>query len=135
MGEHDSKASYMVFNMPKVGTFGIRAVQLLRKMFTGHLAVHLNRFRYYPAIMRTTTMDPLGEKYYDISPYAWSYKDKTSIKLKCGRSWLNENQMKVKLRKIDGETFRCYVSTNGDVLTKRAFLTQRVSQRTREENS
>ena len=26
---------------------------------------------YYPAIARTTTMDPLCEKYYDISPYAW----------------------------------------------------------------
>jgi RHS repeat-associated protein len=26
---------------------------------------------YYPAIMRTTTMDPLAEKYYDISPYVW----------------------------------------------------------------
>jgi len=26
---------------------------------------------YYPAIMRTTTTDPLAEKYYDISPYAW----------------------------------------------------------------
>jgi len=26
---------------------------------------------YYPAIMRTTTMDPLAEKYYDTSPYAW----------------------------------------------------------------
>jgi len=26
---------------------------------------------YYPAIMRTTTMDPLAEKYYDICPYAW----------------------------------------------------------------
>jgi RHS repeat-associated protein len=26
---------------------------------------------YYPAIMRTTTMDPLAEKYYYISPYAW----------------------------------------------------------------
>ena len=26
---------------------------------------------YYPAIVRTTTMDPLCEKYYDISPYAW----------------------------------------------------------------
>ena len=26
---------------------------------------------YYPAIMRTTTMDPLAEKYYSISPYAW----------------------------------------------------------------
>jgi RHS repeat-associated protein len=26
---------------------------------------------YYPAIVRTTTMDPLAEKYYHISPYAW----------------------------------------------------------------
>ena len=26
---------------------------------------------YYPAICRTTTMDPLAEKYYAISPYAW----------------------------------------------------------------
>ena len=26
---------------------------------------------YYPAIMRTTTIDPLAEKYYSISPYAW----------------------------------------------------------------
>ena len=26
---------------------------------------------YYPAIMRTTTPDPLAEKYYHISPYAW----------------------------------------------------------------
>ncbi|VBB45388.1 conserved exported hypothetical protein [uncultured Paludibacter sp.] len=26
---------------------------------------------YYPAIMRTTTLDPLAEKYYSISPYVW----------------------------------------------------------------
>ncbi len=26
---------------------------------------------YYPALMRTTTIDPLAEKYPDISPYAW----------------------------------------------------------------
>lgn len=26
---------------------------------------------YYPTIVRTTTMDPLAEKYYHISPYAW----------------------------------------------------------------
>lgn len=26
---------------------------------------------YYPALMCTTTMDPLCEKYYSISPYAW----------------------------------------------------------------
>ncbi len=27
--------------------------------------------RYYASIMRTTTMDPLAESYYHISPYAW----------------------------------------------------------------
>ena len=26
---------------------------------------------YYPAICRTTTMDPLAEKYYSTSPYVW----------------------------------------------------------------
>lgn len=26
---------------------------------------------YYPAIMRAAAMDPLCEKYYSISPYAW----------------------------------------------------------------
>ena len=26
---------------------------------------------YYPAICRTTTMDPMAEKYYSTSPYAW----------------------------------------------------------------
>ena len=33
---------------------------------------------YYPAIGRTTTMDPLAEDYYHISPYAW-----------CGNNWVN----------------------------------------------
>lgn len=31
--------------------------------------------RYYAPIMRTTTMDPLAEKYYHISPYAWCGND------------------------------------------------------------
>ena len=26
---------------------------------------------YYPAVMRTTTIDPLSEKYYATSPYVW----------------------------------------------------------------
>jgi RHS repeat-associated protein len=34
---------------------------------------YYSNFRnYYPAITRTTTMDPLAEKYYSISPYAWT---------------------------------------------------------------
>ena len=34
---------------------------------------------YYPAIMRTTTMDPLAEKYYNISPYAWCGNNMVNI--------------------------------------------------------
>ncbi len=34
---------------------------------------------YYPALGRTTTIDPLAEKYYDISPYAWCGNNPVSI--------------------------------------------------------
>lgn len=34
---------------------------------------------YYPAIMRTTTMDPLCEKYYSTSPYAWCSNNPVNI--------------------------------------------------------
>ena len=34
---------------------------------------------YYPAICRTTTMDPLAEKYYPTSPYAWCGNNFVSI--------------------------------------------------------
>lgn len=34
--------------------------------------------RYYPAICRTTTIDPLCEKFYNISPYSW-----------CGNNYVN----------------------------------------------
>lgn len=34
---------------------------------------------YYPAICRTTTMDPLAEKYYPTSPYAWCGNNLVSI--------------------------------------------------------
>jgi len=42
---------------------------------------------YYPAIARTTTPDPLSEKYYSISPYAWcannfiNFIDPTGMKI------------------------------------------------------
>ncbi len=38
---------------------------------------------YYPAICRTTTIDPLCEKYYNISPYAW-----------CGNNFANVVDLK-----------------------------------------
>ena len=34
---------------------------------------------YYPAICRTTTMDPLAEKYYSTSPYTWCGNNFVSI--------------------------------------------------------
>jgi RHS repeat-associated protein len=34
---------------------------------------------YYPAIMRTTTMDPHAENYYSISPYAWCGNNPTQM--------------------------------------------------------
>ena len=34
---------------------------------------------YYPAICRTTTMDPLAEKYYSTSPYAWCGNNPVNI--------------------------------------------------------
>lgn len=42
---------------------------------------------YYPAIMRTTTMDPLAEKYYDISPYVWCGNNPVSKFDPDGRDW------------------------------------------------
>ena len=42
---------------------------------------------YYPAIMRTTTIDPLAEKYYSISPYAWCGNNPVSMVDPDGRSF------------------------------------------------
>ena len=103
----------------KSGDFGIRAVQLLRKMFTGHLAVHLNRFRYYPAIMRTTTIDPLCEKYYDISPYAWcgnntvGYVDLTGMELSVSGD--STDMVMKQIQDIAGDQMEIYLDDNGNV--------------------
>ena len=51
---------------------------------------------YYPAICRTTTMDPLAEKYYPTSPYAW-----------CGNNPVNM---------MDPDGRRPVYNTNGDFL-------------------
>ena len=51
---------------------------------------------YYPAICRTTTMDPLAEKYYSTSPYAW-----------CGNNFV---------KNVDLDGRRPVYNTNGDFL-------------------
>ena len=43
---------------------------------------------YYPAICRTTTMDPLAEKYYPTSPYAWCGGNLVNIVDPDGMDWL-----------------------------------------------
>ncbi len=58
---------------------------------------------YYPAMMRTTTMDPLCEKYPDISPYAW-----------CGNNFINiidPEGMEIKLSNMTEEELEDYEST------------------------
>ncbi len=48
---------------------------------------------YYPAIMRTTTMDPLAEKYYDISPYAWCANNPINAFDPDGRDWIMNKEV------------------------------------------
>lgn len=50
---------------------------------------------YYPALMCTTTMDPLAEKYYNISPYAWCGNNPVNRIDPDGRAdfWLNGKVM------------------------------------------
>ena len=49
---------------------------------------------YYPAIMRTTTLDPLAEKYYSISPYAWCGNNPVRNVDPDGRYFDDENEKK-----------------------------------------
>ena len=44
---------------------------------------------YYPAICRTTTMDPLAEKYYSTSPYAWCGNNPIKNVDLDGKEWLD----------------------------------------------
>ena len=43
--------------------------------------------RYYPAICRTTTIDPLCEKYYSASPYAWCGNSPVNAIDPNGKKW------------------------------------------------
>lgn len=46
--------------------------------------------RYYAPIMRTTTMDPLAESYYHISPYAWCGNNPIAFVDPDGREIINK---------------------------------------------
>ena len=47
---------------------------------------------YYPAIARTTTMDPLAEKYYSISPYAWCANNPVNLVDLNGMDWYEDEE-------------------------------------------
>lgn len=46
---------------------------------------------YYPAICRTTTMDPLAEKYYSTSPYAWCGNNPVRFVDPDGMDWYQDD--------------------------------------------
>ena len=52
---------------------------------------------YYAPIMRTTTMDPLAEKYYHISPYAWCANNPVNVIDPNGRDirWESKREGKI----------------------------------------
>jgi RHS repeat-associated protein len=47
---------------------------------------------YYPAIMRTTTIDPHAENYYSTSPYAWCGNNPVLMVDPDGRDWFQNDQ-------------------------------------------
>ena len=53
---------------------------------------------YYAPIMRTTTIDPLAEKYYHLSPYSWCGNNPINIIDPDGRKWKNKKDDKIAQR-------------------------------------
>lgn len=51
---------------------------------------------YYPALMCTTTMDPLCEKYYSTSPYAWCGNNPVNLTDSDGRQWTDRDGNPIK---------------------------------------
>ena len=61
--------------------------------------------QYYPALMRTTTQDPLAEQYYDTSPYAWCANNPVSVVDPIGKT-ISTNKM----TKEDEEKYNSSIS-------------------------
>ncbi len=53
---------------------------------------------YYAPIMRTTTMDPMAESYYHISPYAWCGNNPVNVIDPDGRKWKNKRDLAIAQR-------------------------------------
>lgn len=73
---------------------------------------------YYAPIMRTTTMDPLAEKYYHISPYAWCGNNPTNAIDPEGRAVYNFNTFGEYIGKTtqDGAHFGAMYGDNGQLI-------------------
>ena len=63
---------------------------------------------YYPALMRTTTQDPLAEKYYDISPYAWCANNPVNLVDPDGKEWQDYSGNKI----LDHDKIKVYIFYN-----------------------
>lgn len=79
-GDVVQSTMYLASGVPAEESFG-RNVQPFLYNGKEYITAHeLNEYdsqarRYYATIMRATTIDPLAEKYYHISPYAWCNND------------------------------------------------------------
>lgn len=79
---------------------------------------------YYPAIMRTTTIDPLAEKYYSISPYAWCGNNSVNRIDPDGMDWIYSNDDKkyswrddINAKSRLPEGYQYVGANNNDILT------------------
>ena len=72
---------------------------------------------YYPAICRTTTMDPLCEKYYNISPYAWCENNPVNVVDISGNDtlWFDEHGNYSHTTTAEGEHVGCIKMADGSV--------------------
>ena len=80
---------------------------------------------YYPSIMRTTTMDPLCEKYYDTSPYAWCGNNTSNNVDDWGESYYTiDNNGNITLYKSNDDIFdNLYTMNDNGTINWNNYLT------------
>ena len=106
LGRNVSASQYNAMGIQETMNFGLDEQPYLyngKEYITAH---DLNEYdsqarRYYASIMRTTTMDPLAEFNYHISPYAWCNNDPINKFDPDGRAWKNTKDEKTALREKD----------------------------------
>ena len=71
---------------------------------------------YYPAIARTSTMDPLCENYYDISPYAWCGNNFVKVIDLNGKDWYEDEDGNIIYTDLKSQEELDESDTNGTYL-------------------